>query len=154
MFTDNPNRGKRRASAASRRTIRTSVPRSARTASGQPLTTGVTVYRVDPAYLRRNGSDAAVATCERSARGQRSARGAAVIARNVRRAELPSVIAARQERLAAERAAVIAVIAVREDRPSVIDRVLERAERAEARGNYSLAERLLEHAARLEGSAA
>ncbi len=102
MFTENPNRGKRRASSASRRTIRTSVPRSARTTSGEPIASGVTVYRVDPAHLRRVGAERAVASCERAAAGKRAAAGSVVLARGVRRrADLPGMIERRTAQLAA-----------------------------------------------------
>lgn len=149
MFTENPNRGKRRASRASRASIRTSVPRSARTASGEPIVTGVTVYRVDPAHLRRVGTERAVASAERAAAGKRAAAGSAVVARNVtRRSSLPERIAAGMAR--AERIPATPPVATHAER---VDSILHRAERAEQRGNFALAAALLERAAMLDVAA-
>jgi hypothetical protein len=85
----NPNRGKRKASPATRRDrprlTLTSNPDAARhdTRIG---TTGVTVTLADPAYLKRYGAAAAIAHAERG--GSR----AVTVARNVRnRAKLRSI---------------------------------------------------------------
>lgn len=80
--TDNPNRAKRRLPSHVR-TPRTTVRTTP--GNGRVGTTGTTVYRVDPSYLRRVGTTAAVARAERNARTGDTVGGAQVIARNATR---------------------------------------------------------------------
>lgn len=74
-MSSNPNRGKRKASPASARTLRTSLRLAPGT--GGSGTSRTTLYRVDPALLRRVGAERAVAIAERG-RDER----AVVVARN------------------------------------------------------------------------
>lgn len=79
---ENPNRAKRRLPSHVR------TPRTAcrvTPGNGRVGTTGTTVYRVNPDYLRRVGTTAAVARAERNARTGDTVGGAAVIARNATR---------------------------------------------------------------------
>lgn len=148
-MTENPNRGKRRAGTLVR-PPRTSCDRRERTASGELVRSGVTIVQADPARARaalRSGRGTAgiVASAEREIRGKRHQAGTAMIARNV---TPPSAIPARREagaRAAEERTRL---------RATSVDRIMDRAERAERRGNFALAAHLLELAAALDAGTA
>lgn len=75
---DNPNRGKRRASPASKRPPRTSLSSRRDPRAG---TTGVTITVADPAYVRRYGAAATIRHADR----ETGIGGAVTIGRNLRR---------------------------------------------------------------------